>query len=141
MNNLTFAIIKPDAVKNGYTGKIIDRIINNSFEILGLKLINMTKPQAEGFYEVHSDKPFFSELTEFMSSGKCVVMALKKEDAVNQWRQLIGATNPSEAEEGSIRKDFATSLGENAVHGADSNENALREIGFFFSNTEIIANH
>ena len=141
MNNLTFAIIKPDAVKNGYTGKIIDRIINNNFKILGLKLINMTKPQAEGFYEVHSDKPFFSELTEFMSSGKCVVMALKKEDAVNQWRQLIGATNPSEAEEGSIRKDFATSLGENAVHGADSNENALREIGFFFSNTEIIANH
>ena len=141
MNNLTFAIIKPDAVKNGYTGKIIDRIINNSFKILGLKLINMTKPQAEGFYEVHSDKPFFSELTEFMSSGKCVVMALKKEDAVNQWRQLIGATNPSEAEEGTIRKDFATSLGENAVHGADSNENALREIGFFFSNTEIIANH
>ena len=141
MNNLTFAIIKPDAVKNGYTGKIIDRIINNNFKILGLKLINMTKPQAEGFYEVHSDNPFFSELTEFMSSGKCVVMALKKEDAVNQWRQLIGATNPSEAEEGSIRKDFATSLGENAVHGADSNENALREIGFFFSNTEIIANH
>ena len=141
MNNLTFAIIKPDAFKNGYTGKIIDRIINNNFKILGLKLINMTKPQAEGFYEVHSDKPFFSELTEFMSSGKCVVMALKKEDAVSQWRQLIGATNPSEAEEGTIRKDFATSLGENAVHGADSNENALREIGFFFSNTEIIANH
>tara|TARA_B100001559_G_scaffold10346_1_gene9085 strand:+ start:1051 stop:1476 length:426 start_codon:yes stop_codon:yes gene_type:complete len=141
LNNLTFAIIKPDAVKNGYTGKIIDRIINNNFKILGLKLINMTKPQAEGFYEVHSDKPFFSELTEFMSSGKCVVMALKKEGAVNQWRQLIGATNPLEAEEGTIRKDFATSLGENAVHGADSNENALREIGFFFSNTEIIANH
>ena len=141
MNNLTFAIIKPDAVKNGYTGKIIDRIINNNYKILGLKLINMTKPQAEGFYEVHSDKPFFSELTEFMSSGKCVVMALKKEGAVNRWRQLIGATNPSEAEEGTIRKDFATSLGENAVHGADSNENALREIGFFFSNTEIIANH
>tara|TARA_B100001769_G_C22066009_1_gene573556 strand:+ start:1042 stop:1467 length:426 start_codon:yes stop_codon:yes gene_type:complete len=141
LNNLTFAIIKPDAVKNGYTGKIIDRIINNNFKILGLKLINMTKPQAEGFYEVHSDKPFFSELTEFMSSGKCVVMALKKEGAVDQWRQLIGATNPLEAEEGTIRKDFATSLGENAVHGADSNENALREIGFFFSNTEIIANH
>jgi len=141
LNNLTFAIIKPDAVKNGFTGKIIDRIINNNFKILGLKLINMTKPQAEGFYDVHSDKPFFPELTEFMSSGKCVVIALKKEDAVNQWRQLIGATNPSEAEEGSIRKDFASSLGENAVHGADSNENALREIGFFFSNTEIIANH
>ena len=137
----TLAIVKPDAYKNGYAGKIIDRIIKEGFAIDQMKQILMTKEKAEGFYEVHSDKPFFSELTEFMSSGKCVVIALKKEDAVNQWRQLIGATNPSEAEEGSIRKDFAASLGENAVHGADSNENALREIGFFFSNTEIIANH
>tara|TARA_B110000003_G_scaffold271598_1_gene306038 strand:+ start:711 stop:1136 length:426 start_codon:yes stop_codon:yes gene_type:complete len=141
LNNQTFAIIKPDAVKNGFTGRIIDRIIKNNFKILGLKLVNMTKSQAEGFYEVHSEKPFFSELTKFMSSDKCVVMALKKNDAVNQWRQLIGATNPSEAEDGTIRKDFATSLGENAVHGADSDENAVREIGFFFSSTEIIANH
>lgn len=141
MNNQTFAIIKPDAVKNGFTGRIIDRIIKNNFKILGLKLVNMTKSQAEGFYEVHSEKPFFSELTKFMSSDKCVVMALKKNDAVNQWRQLIGATNPSEAKDGTIRKDFATSLGENAVHGADSDENAVREIGFFFSSTEIIANH
>ena len=141
MNNQTFAIIKPDAVKNGFTGKIIDRIINNDFNILGLKLIRMTRSQAEGFYEIHSDKPFFSELTEFMSSGKCVVIALKKEDAVNEWRKLIGATNPSEADKGTIRKDFASSLGENAVHGADSDANAVREIGFFFSNTEIIANH
>ncbi len=141
MNNQTFAIIKPDAVKNGFTGKIVDRIIKSDFKILGLKLIRMTKSQAEGFYEIHSDKPFFSELTEFMSSGKCVVIALKKEDAVNQWRKLIGATNPSEADEGTIRKDYASSLGENAVHGADSDENAAREIGFFFSNTEIIANH
>ena len=141
MNNQTFAIIKPDAVKNGFTGKIVDRIIKSDFKILGLKLIRMTKSQAEGFYEIHSDKPFFSELTEFMSSGKCVVIALKKEDAVNQWRKLIGATNPSEADEGTIRKDYASSLGENAVHGADSDENAAREIGFFFSNAEIIANH
>ena len=141
MNNQTFAIIKPDAVKNGFTGKIVDRIIKSDFKILGLKLIRMTKSQAEGFYEIHREKPFFSELTEFMSSGKCVVIALKKEDAVNQWRKLIGATNPSEADEGTIRKDYASSLGENAVHGADSDENAAREIGFFFSNTEIIANH
>jgi nucleoside-diphosphate kinase len=141
LNNQTFAIIKPDAVKNGFTGKIVDRIIKSDFKILGLKLIRMTKSQAEGFYEIHSDKPFFSELTEFMSSGKCVVIALKKDDAVNQWRKLIGATNPSEADEGTIRKDYASSLGENAVHGADSDENAAREIGFFFSNTEIIANH
>ena len=141
MNNQTFAIIKPDAVRNGYSGKIIDRMINSDFKILGLKLIRMTKSQAEGFYEIHKDKPFFSELTEFMSSGKCVVIALKKEDAVNKWRELIGATDPTEADEGTIRKDYASSLGENAVHGADSNENALREIGFFFSDTEIIANH
>lgn len=141
MNNQTFAIIKPDAVRNGYSGKIIDRIINSDFKILGLKLIRMTKSQAEGFYEIHRDKPFFSELTEFMSSGKCVVIALKKEDAVNKWRELIGATDPAEADEGTIRKDYASSLGENAVHGADSNENAAREIGFFFSDTEIIANH
>ena len=141
MNNQTFAIIKPDAVRNGYSGKIIDRIINSDFKILGLKLIRMTKSQAEGFYEIHKDKPFFSELTEFMSSGKCVVIALKKEDAVNKWRELIGATDPAAADEGTIRKDYASSLGENAVHGADSNENAVREIGFFFSDTEIIANH
>ena len=141
MSNRTFAIIKPDAVRNGDTGKIYDRILSAGFNVLSAKLIKLTLAQAEGFYAVHSERPFFIELTEFMSSGKCVVMALKKEGAVNQWRQLIGATNPSEAEEGTIRKDFATSLGENAVHGADSNENALREIGFFFSNTEIIANH
>ena len=141
MNNKTFAIIKPDAVKNGHSGQIIDRVINSNFKILGLKLIKMTKPQAEGFYEVHSEKPFYAELTEFMSSGKCIVMALQKEDAVNEWRKLIGATNPAEAEDGTIRKDFASSLGENAVHGADSNENASREIGFFFSGTEIISNH
>ena len=141
MNNQTFAIIKPDAVRNGYSGKIIDRMINSDFKILGLKLIRMTKSQADGFYEIHKDKPFFSELTEFMSSGKCVVIALKKEDAVNKWRELIGATDPAEADEGTIRKDYASSLGENAVHGADSNENAAREIGFFFSDTEIIANH
>ena len=141
MNNQTFAIIKPDAVRNGYSGKIIDRIINSDFKILGLKLIRMTKSQAEGFYEIHKDKPFFSEPTDFMSSGKCVVIALKKEDAVNKWRELIGATDPAEADEGTIRKDYASSLGENAVHGADSNENAIREIGFFFSDTEIIANH
>tara|TARA_B100001079_G_scaffold266178_1_gene272955 strand:+ start:1342 stop:1767 length:426 start_codon:yes stop_codon:yes gene_type:complete len=141
LNNKTFAIIKPDAVKNGHSGQIIDRVINSNFKILGLKLIRMTKPQAEGFYEVHSEKPFYAELTEFMSSGKCIVMALQKEDAVNEWRKLIGATNPAEAEDGTIRKDFASSLGENAVHGADSNENASREIGFFFSGTEIISNH
>ena len=141
MNNLTFAIIKPDAVKNGYSGLIIDRIIKNDFKILGMKFMRMTKAQAEGFYEIHKDKPFYDELTSFMSSGSCIVLALNKPNAVNEWRNLIGATNPAEASEGTIRKDFASSLGENAVHGADSDENARREVGFFFSEAEIISNH
>ena len=140
MNNLTFAIIKPDAVKNGYSGLIIDRIIKDDFKILGMKFMRMTKAQAEGFYEIHKDKPFYDELTSFMSSGSCIVLALNKPDAVNEWRNLIGATNPAEASEGTIRKDFASSLGENAVHGADSDENARREVGFFFSEAEIIGN-
>ena len=141
LNNLTFAIIKPDAVKNGYSGLIIDRIIKDDFKILGMKFMRMTKAQAEGFYEIHKDKPFYDELTSFMSSGSCIVLALNKPDAVNEWRNLIGATNPAEASEGTIRKDFASSLGENAVHGADSDENARREVGFFFSEAEIISNH
>ncbi|HCI15810.1 MAG: nucleoside-diphosphate kinase [Candidatus Marinimicrobia bacterium] len=140
MNNRTFAMIKPDAVRNGHMGKILDRIIDAEFNILGAKLIRMTKAQAEGFYAVHSERPFFQELTAFMSSGKTMVIALEKNDAVSAWRDTIGATNPEEAAEGTIRKDFATSLGENAVHGADSDENATIEIGFFFTNSELISN-
>ena len=100
----------------------------------------MTKDQAEGFYAIHSERPFFEELTTFMSSGQTMVLALEKENAVAAWRETIGTTNPSEAAEGTIRKDFATSLGENAVHGADSDENAIIEIGFFFTNNELISN-
>jgi len=140
MNNRTFAMIKPDAVRNGHMGKILDRIIDAEFNILGAKLIRMTKAQAEGFYAVHSERPFFQELTAFMSSGKTMVITLEKNDAVSAWRDTIGATNPEEAAEGTIRKDFATSLGENAVHGADSDENATIEIGFFFTNSELISN-
>ena len=140
MNNRTFAIIKPDAVKNGYTGKIYDRILKADFKILCAKLLRMTVGQAEGFYAVHKDRPFFNELTEFMSSGACMVLALEKDDAVNQWRKTIGATNPDDADLGTIRKDFATNVQENAVHGSDSNENAEKEIGFFFSQSELIAN-
>ena len=140
MNNLTFAIIKPDAVKNNFTGKIYDHILSKNFEVLSAKLIKMTKKQAEGFYEIHSDKPFFEELTSFMSSGKCMVLALKKDNAVTEWRKVIGATNPSEADEGTIRKLYANSLGENAVHGSDSDENAKKEITFFFSDSELILN-
>jgi nucleoside-diphosphate kinase len=140
MKNMTFAMIKPDAVRNRNTGKIYDRILTSGFDIVSAKLLRMTKLQAEGFYDVHSEKPFFRELTEFMSSGTCMVLALKKENAVEEWRNTIGATNPDEAESGSIRKDFATSIGENAVHGSDSDKNAKKEIGFFFSESELLAN-
>jgi nucleoside-diphosphate kinase len=140
MKNMTFAMIKPDAVRNRNIGKIYDRILTSGFDIVSAKLLRMTKLQAEGFYDVHSEKPFFRELTEFMSSGPCMVLALKKENAVEEWRNTIGATNPDEAESGSIRKDFATSIGENAVHGSDSDKNAKKEIGFFFSESELLAN-
>ena len=140
MNNRTFAMIKPDAVRNGYMGKILDRIIEADFKILGAKLIRMTKAQAEGFYAIHRERPFFQELTTFMSSGKAMVLALEKENAVSAWRDTIGATNPAEAADGTIRKDFATSLGENAVHGADNDVNAAIEIGFFFTDSELISN-
>ena len=140
MNNRTFAIIKPDAVRNGNTGKIYDRILKEDFKILCAKLLRMTVGQAEGFYAIHKDRPFFNELTEFMSSGACMVLALEKDDAVNQWRKTIGATNPDDADLGTIRKDFATNVQENAVHGSDSNENAEKEIVFFFSQSELIAN-
>ena len=100
----------------------------------------MTVDQAEGFYAIHRERPFFNELTKFMSSGACMVLALEKDDAVNEWRKTIGATNPDDADVGTIRKDFATNVQENAVHGSDSNENAEKEIGFFFSQSELIAN-
>ena len=140
MSNRTFAIIKPDAVKNGNTGKIYDRIILAGFNVLGAKLIKMSLLQAQGFYDVHRGKPFYEELTKFMSSGESMVLALEKDNAVTAWRGTIGATNPEEAAEGTIRFDFATSIGENAVHGSDSDENAKKEIGFFFTEFELITN-
>ena len=140
MSNVTFAIIKPDAVRNGHTGKIYDRIISAGFNINGAKLIKMSKLQAEGFYAAHAGKSFYEELTDFMSSGHCMVLALGKKNAVADWRETIGATNPAEAAHGTIRKDFATSIGENAVHGSDTIENAEKEIGFFFTESELISN-
>ena len=140
MSNRTFAIIKPDAVKKGYTGKIFDRIIAAGFNILGAKLIRMSLPQAQGFYAVHKGKPFYEELTEFMSSSQSMVMVLEKNNAVNAWREIIGNTNPEKATEGTIRYDFATSIGKNAVHGSDSYENAKKEIGFFFIESEFNTN-
>ena len=138
MSTLTFGIIKPDAVRAGNAGKIIDRILGAGFNIRGLKLVHQGRKQAEGFYAVHTGKGFFDELTEFMSSGPCVVMALEKGNAVPAWRELMGATNPAEAAEGTLRKDFAASIGENAVHGSDSDENAAIEISYFFSKLELV---
>jgi nucleoside-diphosphate kinase len=138
MNDLTFGIIKPDAVRAGTHGKIISRIIEAGFRIRGMKLIHQTRKQAEGFYAVHAGKGFFDELCDFMSSGPCIVMVLEKQNAVAAWRELMGATNPAEAAEGTLRKEFATSIGENAVHGSDSEENAAIEIAYFFSKLELV---
>src|SRR6266480_629302 len=135
---LTFAIIKPDAVSAGHTGKIIDKVITGGFRIRAMKMIHQSRKQAEGFYEVHRGKPFYEGLTEFMSSGPCVVMALEKEGAVKAWRDLMGATDPSKADEGTIRKEFGASVSENATHGSDSDENAAIEIAYFFSKLELV---
>ena len=138
MINLTFGIIKPDAVRAGKQGAILQRILDAGFRVRGMKLIHQTKKQAEGFYAVHAERPFYGELTEFMSSGPCVVLALEKENAVKSWRDLMGATNPAEAAEGTLRREFAASIGENAVHGSDSEENAAIEISYFFSKLELV---
>lgn len=138
MSNLTFGIIKPDAVRAGKQGQIISRILGAGFAIRGMKLIHQTRSQAEGFYAVHAGKGFFDELCDFMSSGPCVVLTLEKDNAVPAWRELMGATNPADAAEGTIRKDFAASIGENAVHGSDSDENASIEIAYFFSKLELV---
>ena len=136
--NLTFGIIKPDAVRAGHAGNIIQRITDAGFKLRGMKALHLTLKQAEGFYAVHRERPFFSGLTEFMSSAPCVVMALEKEGAVKAWRDLMGATDPAKADEGTLRKDFGGSVGENAVHGSDSDENAKIEIAYFFSQIELI---
>jgi nucleoside-diphosphate kinase len=138
MSTLTFGIIKPDAVRARNQGKIIDRILQAGFKIRGMKLIHQSRKQAEGFYAVHAGKGFYEELTEFMSSGPCIVLALEKENAVKAWRDLMGATNPAEAAEGTLRKEFASSIGENAVHGSDSDENAEIETSYFFSKLELV---
>ena len=137
-SNLTFGIIKPDAVRGGKTGAIIQRITDKGFRVRGMKLIHMTKPEAEGFYAVHRERPFFSDLTQFMSSAPCVVLALEKVGAVKAWRDLMGATDPAKADDGTIRKEFANSIGENAVHGSDSEENVAVEIAYFFSRLELV---
>ena len=129
----TFAIIKPDAVKAGQCGKIIDMIEQAGFEILRLQKGQLSTDLAELFYDVHKDKPFFNELVEFIASGPILIMALQKDNAVADWRKLMGTTNPAEAEEGTVRKRFGTSIGQNVVHGSDATETAHRELGLFFA--------
>ncbi len=136
MSRHTLAIVKPDAVQSGNLGNIIAHLEREGFLIRAAKLVRLTRAQAEAFYEVHRGRPFYPELVEFMSSGPCFPMALEKDDAVRAYRTAIGATDPAEAAPGTIRKLYAESKGRNAVHGSDSDENAEREIGFFFSETE-----
>ncbi len=134
--NRTFTMIKPDATSKGYTGAILDQIIKAGFSVKAMKWTKLTVEQAGQFYEVHKERPFYGELVAFMSSGPIVAAILEKENAVADFRKLIGATNPAQAEEGTIRKNFAASMGENAVHGSDSDENAQLEGNFFFAATE-----
>lgn len=136
MTNRTFTMIKPDAFTNGHTGAILDQIIKTGFRVVSMKLTKLSAEKAGQFYEIHKERPFYGELVSFMSSGPIVAAILEKENAVADFRKLIGATDPAKAEEGTIRKLFATSLGENAVHGSDSDENAEIEGSFFFSGLE-----
>lgn len=141
MGNITLAIIKPDAVSKNYQGKIIDRYLEAGFKIKAMKMVHLTKESAAGFYEVHKDKGFFGDLLNFMTSGPCIPMVLEKENAVEDYRKLIGATNPDNADEGTIRKLFAENIERNAVHGSDSDENALKEAAHFFSRDELLNNY
>jgi nucleoside-diphosphate kinase len=136
MSNRTFTMIKPDAMQDGHAGAILDQIIKAGFRIVALKQTKLSKEKAGEFYAIHSERPFFDELTTFMSSSPLVAAILEKENAVADFRALIGATNPANAEEGTIRKRFARSVGENAVHGSDSDENAAIESNFYFSSLE-----
>lgn len=136
MSRQTFTMIKPDATKNGHTGAILDQIMKAGFTVKAMKWTKLTSEKAAEFYAVHKERPFYGELVAFMSSGNIVAAVLEKENAVADFRTLIGATNPADAAEGTIRKNFATSLGENAVHGSDSDENAMIESDFFFSKLE-----
>ena len=134
--NRTFTMIKPDATGAGHTGKIIDKIIEAGFSIKAMKWTHLSKAEAEAFYAVHSERPFYGELVEYMTSGPIVAAILEKDNAVEDFRTLIGATNPAEAAEGTIRRLFATSIAANAVHGSDSDENAEIEGNFYFSTRE-----
>ena len=134
----TLSIIKPDGVGRGLTGEVIKRLESSNMKIIAVKMLKMTKKQAQGFYAVHKERPFFDSLTDFMSSGTVVVMVLEAENVISKYRGLMGATNYKEAEEGTIRRDFATDIEKNVVHGSDSQESADSEIGYFFNSFEIV---
>lgn len=134
----TFAIIKPDAFRAGNAGQILARIYEEGFKVVGLKKLYLSKIEAQGFYAVHREKPFFDELTTFMSSGPCIVMVLEAEGAILKWRELMGATDPKAAAEGTLRQQFGTFVGENATHGSDAPDTAAFEIGYFFSGLELL---
>lgn len=134
----TLALVKPDALRAGYTGDIIKVIESNGFRIIALKLIHLSKRQAEGFYAVHRERPFFGPLTEFMQSGPIVAMILEREDAIRKWREVMGATDPSKAAEGTLRKRFGSSIQNNATHGSDAPETAAFETRYFFNELEIL---
>ena len=136
----TLTILKPDCVKKNLIGEVTRRIQEAGFKICAMKMVKLSLQEAEGFYAVHKGRPFFGELTEFMSSGACVPMVLEKENAIADFRELIGATNPAEAAEGTIRKAFADSVGENIIHGSDSVENGKIEANYFFAEHDIVAN-
>ena len=138
MSNRTFTIIKPDSVRKGNFGKIISRIEGEGFKILGLKKVGLSRSQAEGFYAVHKERPFFGSLVEYMTSGPVFVAALERDNAVTHLRKVMGATDPTKADAGTIRKDFGESIEQNAIHGSDSDENAAIEIAFFFSSSELL---
>ena len=133
----TFAIIKPDAVKSRHAGKIIARIEQEGFTIRAMRLVNLSQKDAEGFYAVHKERPFFASLTKFMSSGPAIVMALEAPDAIKQWRTLMGATDPAKAEAGTLRKEFGASIENNATHGSDAPETAAFELGYFFPGIDL----
>lgn len=134
----TFAIIKPDAVAAGKAGAILAKIEENGFKVRGAKMLRLSKAQAEGFYAVHKERPFFNGLVTFMTEGPVIVLALERENAITKWRELMGATNPANAAEGTIRKLFAENIERNAVHGSDAPETAAIEIPFFFSGSELL---
>ena len=138
MSNRTFTIVKPDSVRKGNFGKIISRLESEGFRILGLKKTSLSQAQAEGFYAVHRERPFFSALVAYMTSGPVYVAALEREDAVPTLRKVMGATDPAKADAGTIRKDFGESIEQNAIHGSDSDENAKIEISFFFAESELL---